>query len=248
MPAADSAASTAPAPSRFTSDNWAKLRQSPAYDVLMRLPLLSWAFVGATAAGLGLVPYLHKGAAAAAAALSAPVLAVTIAMRLSTFIFFVLLAAAAIARARPTAMAPGAAPRLCALAGSFLLYALPLFPRRELSPAAGIVSTLLVLAGSAGAGFVLIQLGRSFSIMAEARRLVTSGVYRVVRHPLYLAEELAVFGVVMQFLSYWTALVLVMQIACQLRRMRNEEAVLAETFPEYTAYRARTARLIPRVY
>jgi protein-S-isoprenylcysteine O-methyltransferase Ste14 len=247
MPTADSAASTAPAPSRFTSDNWAKLRQSPAYDVLMRLPLLSWAFVGATAAGLGLVPYLHKGAAAAAA-LSAPVLAVTIAMRLSTFIFFVLLAAAAIARARPTAMALGAAPRLCALAGSLLVYAIPFFPRRELSPAAGIVSTLLALAGSAGAGFVLIQLGCSFSIMAEARRLVTSGVYRVVRHPLYLAEELAVFGVVMQFLSYWTALVLVVQIACQLRRMRNEEAVLAETFPEYTAYRARTARLIPRVY
>jgi protein-S-isoprenylcysteine O-methyltransferase Ste14 len=39
-----------------------------------------------------------------------------------------------------------------------------------------------------------------------------------------------------------------MQIAFQLRRMQNEEAVLSESFPEYAAYRQRTARLLPRIY
>ena len=132
--------------------------------------------------------------------------------------------------------------------GTLLVYAIALFPRRELSPAAEIVSTLLILAGSVAALFALMRLGRSFSVMAEARRLVTSGVYRFVRHPLYLAEEIATIGLVLQFLSYWTLLLLALQIAFQLRRMRNEEVVLGEIFPEYAAYKAKTARLIPGVY
>jgi hypothetical protein len=65
-------------------------------------------------------------------------------------------------------------------------------------------------------------------MMAEARRLVTSGPHRFVRHPLYLAEELAIIGISMQFFSLATAFVLAVQIAFQLRRMHNEEAVLAE--------------------
>ena len=69
-----------------------------------------------------------------------------------------------------------------------------------------------------------------------------------MRHPLYFAEELAIIGIFMQFLSLSTAFVLAVQIVFQLRRMHNEEAVLAESFPEYAAYRQRTARLLPGVY
>jgi protein-S-isoprenylcysteine O-methyltransferase Ste14 len=134
------------------------------------------------------------------------------------------------------------------LIGAFLVYAIPLFPRRELSMAVEMVSTLLILFGSAAAVIALLQLGRSFSLMAEARQLVTSGPYRLVRHPLYLAEELAIIGISMQFFSLSTAFFLAVQIAFQLRRMHNEEAVLSETFPEYAAYRDKTARLIPSIY
>jgi protein-S-isoprenylcysteine O-methyltransferase Ste14 len=52
----------------------------------------------------------------------------------------------------------------------------------------------------------------------------------------------------MQFASVWTVLLLAVQIAFQLRRMHNEEAVLSESFPEYADYRRKTARLIPGVY
>ena len=98
------------------------------------------------------------------------------------------------------------------------------------------------------AAIVLIQLRGSFSIMAEARQLATSGAYRFVRHPLYLAEEIATIGGVIQFFSIWTALLLVVQIACQIRRMRNEEIVLMEVFPEYSNYKRKTPRIIPGVY
>jgi protein-S-isoprenylcysteine O-methyltransferase Ste14 len=221
-----------------------KLQQSRLYDLLMRVPLLGYAIFFATLQMAGLARYVHEADAARPLAFYA----IGTVMRLSTITFLLLLAAATILRARPTGKARGLEPRVSALIGGFLVYAIPLFPRRELSVTAEMVSTLLVLFGSAAAVYTLLQLGRSFSLMAEARRLVTSGPYRLVRHPLYLAEELAIIGLSMQFLSLSTAFVLAVQIVFQLRRMHNEEAVLAESFPEYAAYRQRTARLLPGIY
>jgi protein-S-isoprenylcysteine O-methyltransferase Ste14 len=223
---------------------FARLQQSRAYDLLMRLPLLGWSLLCATVQIAGLSQYLH----AAQSARFDAVFAIHIAMRLSTLGFLMLLAATVLLRARPQDKAQGVEPRISALIGSFLIYAIPFFPRCDLPLTAGLVSTVLVLFGSVAAIVALAQLGRSFSIMAEARRLVTSGPYRWVRHPLYLAEELAIIGLALQFASLWTALLLAGQIAFQLRRMHNEEAVLARTFSQYAEYRARTARLIPGIY
>src|SRR5260370_1572453 len=104
-------------PLSFTAYDWRKLRQSPAYDVLMRLPFLSWTFFVATVSAVGLLQYLHQGAV-----LPTAVFAINVAMRLSTFVFIVLLAGAVIARARPEAKARGAAPPFSALLRHFLIY------------------------------------------------------------------------------------------------------------------------------
>ena len=218
--------------------------ESRAYDVLMRLPMLAWSSFLGLVTLVGLQQYIGQ----ADPALPSAVYALNIAMRLSVIMYLFVIAAAVIVRLRPTGKAPGIEPRVSALIGTFLFTAVVLFPRRELSPAAAAVSTLVTLAGNALAIVVLTQLRGSFSIMAEARQLVTSGVYRLVRHPLYLAEEIALIGVVMQYFSLWTALLLAAEIAFQLRRMHNEEAVLGENFPEYAAYKRNTARLIPGIY
>jgi hypothetical protein len=57
-------------------------------------------------------------------------------------------------------------------------------PHFELSLSMEMFSTMLSLIRSAGAVFALRQLGRSFSMMAETRRLVASGTYRFARHPI----------------------------------------------------------------
>jgi len=221
-----------------------KLQDSRAYDLLMRVPLLGWSMFCATLQMAGLARYVRE----ADPALPFAAYAVTMAMRISTIGFLLLLAASVALRARPTGKARGLEPRISAFVGAFLVYAIPFFPRRELSVGAEFVATVLVLVGTAAGIITLMRLGRSFSMMAEARRLVTSGPYRFVRHPLYLAEELAIIGLSMQFFSAAAAFVLFVQIAFQLRRMHNEEAVLEETFPEYAAYRRRTARLLPGIY
>jgi protein-S-isoprenylcysteine O-methyltransferase Ste14 len=122
------------------------------------------------------------------------------------------------------------------------------FSGHELSLTLEMICTALILIGTVGAVFALARLGRSFSLMAETRQLVTSGPYRFVRHPLYVTEEIAVIGLFMQFASTWTILLLALQIGFQLRRMQNEEAVLTVSFPEYIPYSQTTARLIPGIY
>jgi protein-S-isoprenylcysteine O-methyltransferase Ste14 len=232
------------APPRLASLRLAKLQQSRAYDLAMRVPLLGWSMFCATMQMAGLSRYMHD----THPALPLAAYAIKMAMTLSTIGFLVFLAAAVILRARPTGKAHGLEPRISAFVGTFLIYAIPLFPRRELSVATETVSTVLILVGSSAAVVALLQLGRSFSMMAEARRLVTSGLYRYVRHPLYLAEEFAIFGLFLQFFSIWTTIIFALQLAFQLRRMHNEEAVLTEILHEYTAYRNKTSRLIPGIY
>ena len=210
------------------------------YDALMRLPFLAWVLVSALVQAAGLLRLEHT--------VIDPGYAVHLVMRLSTIAFLLLLAASVLLRTRPSIKASGLEPRISALAGTFLMYGVAFFPRHELSTSAEAISTMLTLIGSAGAIVALSQLGRSFSIMAESRRLVTSGPYRFVRHPLYLAEEIAFIGLFMQFASMWAVLLLVAQIAFQIRRIHNEEVVLAASFPEYQAYQSTTARLIPSVY
>jgi len=222
----------------------AALQQSRPWDVLMRLPMLLWSVFLAIVTLLGLEKYMRE----ADPALPSALYVLNIAMRLSVIAYLVVIAASVLVRLRPARKARGVEPRISALIGTFLLTAVVILPRRDLSPVAALVSASLTIAGSALAVVVLAQLRGSFSIMAESRELVTTGVYRIVRHPLYLAEEIAAIGVAMQFFSPWTALVLAVQIGFQLRRMRNEEVVLTATFPEYLAYRTGTARILPGIY
>lgn len=92
----------------------------------------------------------------------------------------------------------------------------------------------------------LFELRRSFSIFTEARELVTTGIYRYVRHPLYAGEIATVWGIVLSWPSLWAAAIGALFTALQLWRAKREERLLAETFPEYADYRVRAGLLWPR--
>jgi protein-S-isoprenylcysteine O-methyltransferase Ste14 len=172
-------------------------------------------------------------------------LLLNVAARASSALFVALAAVTTLTRLPPVRKAAGLEPRIAALLGTFLLTALALLPRQELPPIALGLSSLLIIAGMLTSFVVLRWLGRAFSIMAEARRLVTHGPYRFVRHPLYVCEELAVIGTFIQVISPLAIVVFIMHGVFQIRGMLNEETVLEETFPEYADYARRTPRLIP---
>jgi protein-S-isoprenylcysteine O-methyltransferase Ste14 len=169
----------------------------------------------------------------------------TVAAIIANVMFLSLIASTALTRLAPIGKAKGIEPRISALLGTFLCTGLALLPKADLGPVVSAVSTILILIGSSLSFAVLRWLGRSFSIMAEARRLVTVGPYRIVRHPLYLCEGLAIIGVMLQVISPWAVLVAVVIAMIQYRRMINEEAILNSAFPDYRAYAARTPRVVP---
>jgi len=94
----------------------------------------------------------------------------------------------------------------------------------------------------------VLTLGRCFGVLPEARGLVTSGPYRLVRHPLYLGEIGACAGLAVAAASSANAAAFATVLAAQMVRMRLEERALTAAFPEYVDYAARTGRLLPRFW
>lgn len=139
-------------------------------------------------------------------------------------------------------------PRAVAILGANFNFTLLLLPHAALGTMWTAVSFGLTIGGAVASVVVLTWLGRAFSVFPEARRFVDRGPYRFVRHPLFLAEMVSMLGVMLGFRQPWAAMIMAVTIAFQIRRMDFEEAVLAETFPAYDAYRRKTARLIPGLY
>lgn len=109
----------------------------------------------------------------------------------------------------------------------------------------------------AGAIFMLyrshVDLGRNWSAtlrITGQHSLVTGGVYRHVRHPMYTAHLLWAIAqglLLSNWLAGWAFLVL--SIPLYVVRIPKEERMMLEHFgEEYRVYKSRTGRLIPRVY
>jgi protein-S-isoprenylcysteine O-methyltransferase Ste14 len=164
--------------------------------------------------------------------------------RASSALFAALVAASTLTRLTPIRKAAGIEPRIAALLGTFLVTALAILPQKETSAVALAVSCAFVMVGMFSSFIVLRWLGKAFSIMPEARRLITHGPYALVRHPLYVCEEIAVIGVFIQVVSPVALIILMAHAVFQVRRMLNEERVLKAAFPEYESYARQTPRLI----
>jgi protein-S-isoprenylcysteine O-methyltransferase Ste14 len=114
------------------------------------------------------------------------------------------------------------------------------------------VGFLLYSAGGVLRLAPVFVLGRRFSGLVAIQpehRLVTNGLYGVIRHPSYLGLFVSVLGWALAFRSSVGVIIAVMMLVVLLARIKSEERLLSETFSaEYDAYRARTWRLVPYVY
>ena len=109
------------------------------------------------------------------------------------------------------------------------------------------------LVGVAGAALVVrsrAELGPAWSFVPKADQstgLVTTGPYRLVRHPIYLGLGLLAMGEALAFDS-WPALTIVLFgiLPTFAWRARAEEKLLSRAFGDrYTVYRQRTKMIIP---
>jgi protein-S-isoprenylcysteine O-methyltransferase Ste14 len=95
-------------------------------------------------------------------------------------------------------------------------------------------------------------LGRRFTglvAIQSGHTLVTTGIYRLIRHPSYLGLLLTALGWAFGFRSGVGLLLLALLIPPLLRRIHAEERLLDMQFgDEYRAYVKRTSRLLPGIY
>ncbi|WP_246667782.1 methyltransferase family protein [Bradyrhizobium macuxiense] len=162
-------------------------------------------------------------------------------------VFYLLLALMVLTRAPAKAQAGGVLPRVAAFVGSYWPWTITFFPKTE-ATLPNLASTFFVLAGLIMMLVTVRHLGRSFSLVPQARSVVQSGPYRWIKHPLYLSEEIVFLGVVLQHLSWMTVALLVLHVGIQVWRIHYEEDVLRRTLPEYSSYEASRWRLIPYVW
>jgi protein-S-isoprenylcysteine O-methyltransferase Ste14 len=81
----------------------------------------------------------------------------------------------------------------------------------------------------------------------EGHKLVTSGPYKYVRHPMYLGMFVYTFGLMIISLDWLVSLFFAFSILANYLRISREEQMLIEEFgEEYREYMERTGRLLPR--
>jgi protein-S-isoprenylcysteine O-methyltransferase Ste14 len=85
------------------------------------------------------------------------------------------------------------------------------------------------------------QLGKAFSMMPEARALVTTGLYSRIQHPMYLFLDLFLVALIIVLNGPFLFLVWGIIVVVQALQTRREEKVLAATFgTDYNSYEAHT--------
>lgn len=131
------------------------------------------------------------------------------------------------------------------IAGSFLVLLVRPTGGVAIADAAGVALQLI------GTGFQLygkVSLGRSFGIVAANRGVVSSGPYRLVRHPIYLGYLVTHAGFLLSNMSVRNVAIYAAAYFFQFARIRAEERLLAQDGAYREYLRGVRYRLIPGVY
>jgi len=114
-----------------------------------------------------------------------------------------------------------------------------------------VVGAGLIALGAVGALLGVIGLRENLTAVprpVDGGRLIDSGVYGLVRHPIYAGILTAALGWGLATASP-AALVAAVLLGCFFDlKARREEAWLLAAYPAYAAYRARVRKLVPFIY
>lgn len=126
---------------------------------------------------------------------------------------------------------------------------LDILPISSHSTTLRVLGTIIYFTGLTIAVIGRVQLGRNWMDMEDcqimtAQSLVTSGIYRYVRHPIYGGDLLLLIGLQLA-LNSWLVLGTFIPVLVVMRQVLREESILSETFPDYPFYCQQSKRFIP---
>lgn len=124
-----------------------------------------------------------------------------------------------------------------------------LFPKPPVVADIGAVCALVGLGAAITARRALSSNWSSNIDIKHEHELITSGLYALIRHPIYTGIILLALGTFLESARISALIFLVLLVAFLLFKLRAEEAFLMEQFPEqYPRYRERTKALIPYIW
>lgn len=138
-----------------------------------------------------------------------------------------------------------ALPMMMALAPVNFAHYLPVTSRHFVAYHAVVMS--LIFTGAAINLVGLLTMRRAFSVMSEARVLVTRGIFKYVRHPLYTSHFIMFFGSLCLRIHFYTLFLYILFVLGQVLRAHIEEQKLTDTFPQYIGYKKVTGMFFPRI-
>jgi len=149
----------------------------------------------------------------------------------------------------PTTLASGL---LVAIAIGMALIEATLRQNITLQLHTALIGVIILIVGWGIAYFANREIGENWSPTlekTEEQKLVTSGIYVIVRHPLYLSGLLILVGTNVYFGSKWAWLGTTLVLIVILLRIPIEEKHLKERFgEEYIAYKRRTKAILPWIF
>ena len=122
---------------------------------------------------------------------------------------------------------------------------------REVTLVQQIVGGVLGLIGLLLGLLSFRALGRNFRVFAAPRRsgtLVTTGIYSLIRHPMYTGVVAGLAGYVIAWGAWFSIVPLILCAAFYVLKSIREEPLLMQKFPDYEEYRKRTWKFIPYLY
>jgi protein-S-isoprenylcysteine O-methyltransferase Ste14 len=110
---------------------------------------------------------------------------------------------------------------------------------------------ILTLSGIIICATALIQLGENLTPVPTPRKsgkLVETGIYKFIRHPIYTGLVLIVTGIAIYNLSYQRLIITGIIFFFFLYKLKYEESLLKEKYPDYANYIKRTGRMFPKLW
>jgi len=114
-----------------------------------------------------------------------------------------------------------------------------------------IISIVLLITGVISTLFTLIAFNQYMTpnpVPLDNAQLRTSGIYSVVRHPMYLSVLILLIGGTLYLHAYFTLLLDIIAMLFLVYKINFEEKMLLEKFPEYKLYQSETKKLLPFIY
>lgn len=110
------------------------------------------------------------------------------------------------------------------------------------------VGQVFLISGLCITYLALLSLHKSVGIVPARRSIVTRGMYRFVRHPMYFGEIIMSIGIALIYLNFATISIVCVGFFALVLRIRWEERILSES-ADYVAYKQKIKyRLIPFIW